>query len=166
MTEMNLYISGELNTRFALCYDFRRCPCGIGNDTCPCRSDTIELTAPLTFDFDFRAYHYSIALFPGLPIDGASVPRGMWASIGHPFDSGLLLFAVLHDYLYAAELLPRSTADAIFVNMLRHTRGRWCRFKIALALKLAGGLVWAGHTPEGVAYARECVDCEITPCFR
>lgn len=57
--------------------------------------------------------------------DGASIPRWLWNSVGHPFTREFQRAALVHDYLYgvpAARTRPeidnRAKADALFYRML------------------------------------------------
>jgi len=160
--KLNLTVTGHYDARFDLCGDFRACPCA-AEDRCPCRSDWIVLLAPLVFDFDWEDAHYRITLKPGLAIDGASIPRFAWTSVGHPFSAGIILFATLHDYFYASQAVPRETADAIFDAMNAYTLSGYTRWKIRLALRLAGAHAWREKNTASITRARALLHCEITP---
>lgn len=100
----------------------------------------------------------------GLTTDGASVPRLAWRVIGHPFAKDLLPHALIHDALYASELLPRGEADDWFLASMASARERYAlgvgwarRNAVWSAVRAAGGLVWSRHTPASVAAARALV---------
>ncbi len=91
----------------------------------------------------------------GFVTDGASIPRIAWSIVGHPLAEDYVVSALAHDALYTAELLPREACDSEFraqlklagVNLLRRNEFYW-------AVRLGGGIVWGGHTKQGVAAAR------------
>lgn len=60
-----------------------------------------------------------IHVWPGFETDGASIPRFLWSTIGHPFTGRYQPGAVVHDALYMARLLTRQTADAILFDLCR-----------------------------------------------
>jgi hypothetical protein len=92
----------------------------------------------------------------GFRTDGASVPRGGWALVGHPFASQVLLAAHVHDQLYRTQgwvapglRLSRAEVDQLFHDMLWLDIVRplevaaalapkgWRRWRAALRLRLA-----------------------------
>ena len=50
----------------------------------------------------------------GFVFDGASIPRFLWRLCGHPLEAPRIAAALIHDWLYRAQLIDRETADDIF----------------------------------------------------
>ena len=97
----------------------------------------------------------------GFDFDGVSVPRAFWSSTYHPFHHRTIAAGLGHDALYASELLPRAEADAIFRDLLADWGVSWyTRNKMWIAVRVAGGGVWAQHDPEEVEYYRTLVTLE------
>ena len=95
----------------------------------------------------------------GFIFDGASIPRWLWSAIGHPFDPNWLAAALLHDALYAAELMSRHACDKELFHVMRLTsqRGYDNARKFFITVDLFGGFPWRQHTPKSIMDARtEC----------
>jgi hypothetical protein len=59
----------------------------------------------------------SILVPEGTETDFASVPRGLWNLF--PPDGSYTAAAVIHDCLYRKAVVPRSVADAVFLEAMR-----------------------------------------------
>ena len=111
---------------------------------------------------DFIIFHKGkqITIKKGFETDGASIPNTpliRWI-IGHPFSMPLLPDAIGHDGLYAAELLPRSQCDWIFLELMKRSKIGWLkRNAVWSAVRIGGAIVWAGHKTDDVIKAREFV---------
>lgn len=77
----------------------------------------------------------------GFISDGASMPRFFWRLIGHPFSMDYLREAVLHDYFYRIQNIPRKKADNIFMGLLKKQMPVRC-YVIYYALRLFGWIAW------------------------
>jgi len=71
-------------------------------------------------DFDFGVFIRGVfILVPGFfCIDGASIPRYLWALVYHPFDAKIILAALVHDWLYWNHQVSKEEADLIFLDLL------------------------------------------------
>ena len=97
----------------------------------------------------------------GFVTDLASIPRCLW-NLFPPFDPEYRAAAILHDGLYAAELLPRSQCDWTLLCAMQAQGNNWLKRNIFYcAVRLAGGAVWDRHTPAGRAGARKYVSLQI-----
>jgi len=76
----------------------------------------MRLTAPLHFRDD-DGFLWTAP--EGYSCDGASIPRPLWAVIGHPLYNGYRRASVLHDYLYSLPYIPRRLCDDLFRAGLR-----------------------------------------------
>ena len=91
----------------------------------------------------------------GFVTDGASVPVLLQRWAGHPFDWPRIAAAIVHDWLYAAKLLPKWLADLVFLLLL-------VRVGYPIGRALAdwwavvhfGGPAWRSHGPADQAFAR------------
>ena len=97
-----------------------------------------------------------ITIKKGFETDGISIPRIAWRAIGHPFSMPLLPCALIHDALYAGELVSRKDADWLFLCLMQRAKIGWVKRNLVWsAVKLGGGLVWSRHTVDGVLKARK-----------
>lgn len=106
------------------------------------------LTAPLVYASDVaRAL---ITVPAGFQTDLASVPRlplVYWLT-GGTSDAA----AVVHDYLYSTQLVPRGVADAVLREASAVTGvPAWRRGMMWAAVRLFGGRYW-----------RECAECQAS----
>lgn len=98
----------------------------------------------------------------GFVFDGASLPRIFWTLIGRsPYDPATLAPALLHDALYAAQLLSRSEADSLFrhamwVNGHDSRRVAWAYW---VGVRVGGWWPWwrRSRSPVDVEQARRMV---------
>ena len=69
---------------------------------------------------DFEVFVRGISiLVPGFfCIDGASIPRYLWALTYHPFDARVILAALVHDWPYWSHQVSKEEADLIFYELL------------------------------------------------
>jgi hypothetical protein len=107
---------------------------------------------------DFACMHKGkmITLKKGFWTDGASIPRFAWRLVGHPFSMPVLPCALIHDALYAGELVERSKADMIFLELMKKAKvSRIKRNIIYVAVRLGGGIPWARHKIDGILEARK-----------
>ena len=112
-----------------------------------------------TNDYAIAASNWTVTIRAGFRCDLGSIPPqarkplGLW-----PDSPSIRRAAAAHDALYASELLPRDTADALLYWLaLRdgtdHAKAR----AVWEAVSLWGFLPWGIHTPESVAEARRLV---------
>lgn len=101
-----------------------------------------------------------ITLKHGFETDGASIPRAAWRLIGHPFSMPILPCALVHDALYIAELVTRSEADWIFLELMQKVKVSWIKRNIVYsAVRIGGGVCWARHTIDQILGARKKCSC-------
>lgn len=71
--------------------------------------------------------------------DGASIPRPARALYGA--DDELRGPALLHDWLYCSQLVPRAEADALFLEAMQRAGSGWAKRRSIHAAVRAGGWV-------------------------
>lgn len=77
----------------------------------------------------------------GFATDFASVPRAFW-SLFPPYGRHTKA-AVLHDFLYVAQITSRKDADGIFLRVMKELGTSWVRRRIMhRAVRLAGWGPW------------------------
>jgi hypothetical protein len=116
----------------------------------------------LASDFSYRAKSgTTYQVLAGFHSDGASIPRVFWRLIGPPLAGRYAPAALIHDGLYASEIIPRDVADDLFLEMME-TLGvkSWRRKLMYQAVRIGGGAVWKKHTPTSVTYANKFVEVE------
>lgn len=103
-----------------------------------------------------------ITIRKGFETDGTSVPNTpmiRWL-IGHPFSMPLLLDALPHDAIYAAELMPRNEADWFMLDLMKRSGLNWLkRNAVWSAVRVGGMFVWGKHTKASVEKARKFCSC-------
>ena len=70
---------------------------------------------------------YSFWIKSGFEFDGASIPRALWRLCGHPLEAPRIAAALVHDWLYRAQLTDRGTADDIFSALCKEVGMPWWR---------------------------------------
>lgn len=110
-----------------------------------------------------RDFHFLIDYLPyyvpeGFENDWASVPR-IWWNIVPPHQ--YCKSAIMHDFLYSAEVFERIKCDIEFYEALREEGASWVRAQLMYrAVRIGGGFVWAKHDRKRVNALRECVGLE------
>ena len=81
----------------------------------------------------------------GFVCDGASIPRLLWALVGHPFDKRWRKESVLHDWFYRTTEhgISRKMADQIFYDSLRDGGLRYTKAQLMyLGVRAGGWVAW------------------------
>lgn len=100
----------------------------------------------------------------GFTFDGASIPRWLWRVCGHPLEVPRVAAALAHDWLYAAHVCDRATADAIYkALMLAVGISSWRAAIEHAALRCCGAKAYRDRTTGGIALARQRGSLIITP---
>jgi hypothetical protein len=147
-------IEPQLNIGYLLCDPPLECSkC----DRATCQMDNGLFKLP--FDVTIRIPGYGLLFVKkGFVSDGASIPRFFWRATYYPTHHRIIVAALAHDALYASEMLPRETADWIFLLILEAYGVPWLkRNEMYSAVRLRGGSVWKKHTIQSVEAARELV---------
>lgn len=142
---------------------------GYGKDDKP---QIMELIEDVSVAFTFKRKTYKFEIAKGFVFDGASIPQFFWTTIGSPWDSVILLAALVHDACYSAhpfdasgngEAVTRADAD----NILRHLcgilgMGFVRRNLVYMAVSSGFGLhAWLKETPYTREHARQFVTLNI-----
>jgi len=91
----------------------------------------------------------SIKIPKGFITDGASIPRFFWRSIGHPFQSRLVMPALIHDFCYRYKPFAKKYADELFFEMLKKNKvSNWRRYLMFWAVKYFGKSSWDAAIPK------------------
>ena len=99
---------------------------------------------------------FKLTVRAGFTFDGASIPRALWRLCGHPLEVPRVAAALAHDWLYAAHVCDRETADAIYkALMLAVGISSWRAAIEHAALRLCGSKAYRDRTPGGIALARQ-----------
>lgn len=110
-----------------------------------------QLIKPVTYTTDSGL---QITVRMGFITDFASIPRWYRWRFDPCGKHGRA--AIIHDWLYASEKLPRDQADRIFLEaMAADNVNSWNRKVMYRAVRLGGGATWADHTDESVEAARQ-----------
>jgi len=105
-------------------------------------------------DWKTETSYGTVLVRRGFVTDGASVPRMAWLLAGHPMETPRVYAALAHDWLYAAHVISRETADRIYGEILERYRAKWRVWVELQALKLFGREAWEGHGPDDELFAR------------
>jgi len=95
----------------------------------------------------------------GFTTDGASIPSWAKSIVGDSFQLPLLPYAIVHDGIYCAELLPQQEADDYFYSLMRSRKHvSYPKAQtIYRAVQIGGGTVWKKHTKESINNNRKLV---------
>ena len=93
----------------------------------------------------------------GFEFDGASIPRALWRLCGHPLEAPRIAAALVHDWLYRAQVLDRGIADEIFNQICKAVgMSAWRTGPEWAALRVCGWAAWrANHKWPKISAARE-----------
>ena len=98
---------------------------------------------------------FSVRVAVGFSFDGCSVPRLLWRLCGHPMEVPRVAAALAHDWLYAAHVCDRATADEIFREVCKLVGLGAIRRNVEYyALRVAGGAAWKSHGAADQEFAR------------
>lgn len=98
---------------------------------------------------------FSVRVAVGFSFDGCSVPRLLWRLCGHPMEVPRVAAALAHDWLYAAHVCDRETADMIFREICRMVGLSALRYNTEYwTLRVAGGAAWMSHGAADQEFAR------------
>ena len=104
---------------------------------------------------DWRVFE--LIVDPGFRFDGCSIPRPLWRLCGHPLEVPRIAAALAHDWLYAAQLTDRETADQVFMSVCLEVGLGWLRREVEyLALRLFGWGAWISKKDADRISARAC----------
>ena len=117
--------------------------------------NTHVLAADWSIEIDVAGLRARITVRKGFVFDGASVPRALWWLCGNPFEVPRVAASLAHDWLYAAHVTDRETADKIFREICRMVGVNYFRRNVEyLALRPFGDKAWYSHGPVDVTFAR------------
>lgn len=96
------------------------------------------LTSPLVVSSDIIGY---IEVPEGFLTDGASIPVGLrWL---FPFGGKKMLAAIVHDYLYGANICTKEEADKVFKELMEYKGVEpWRITSMYNGVKYFGGSAW------------------------
>ena len=98
---------------------------------------------------------FIVRVAAGFKFDGCSIPRALWRLCGHPMEVPRVAAALAHDWLYAAHVCDRATADEIFREVCKLVELGAIRRNVEYyALRVAGGAAWNSHGAEDQEFAR------------
>ena len=86
---------------------------------------------------------FEIWIREGFIFDGASIPRALWRVCGAPMEIPRVAAALMHDWLYRAQVCERALADEIFNYVCKLVgMSSWRTGPEWLALWLFGWAAW------------------------
>ncbi len=98
-------------------------------------------------DIFFKVFGYWYILPKEFKSDGASIPRFVPLK---PYDKRWLFGAMVHDYLYRTQFVPRKIADAIFKKLLQETAGKFYAYMFYLSVRVFGIFAWISNKRKGL----------------
>lgn len=103
--------------------------------------DLWELSEP----WQIRIYGDEATISKGFLTDGASIPRILWRVCGHPMSTKRLVSAIVHDAIYAGEILGfnRQEADEIYRDsLIERGFAKWKAYLEYYTLRAGGSSHW------------------------
>ena len=130
---------------------------------------TVKGTWILTQNYHYAAVLpnggvFEIWIREGFTFDGASIPRSLWRVCGAPMEIPRIAAALIHDWLYRAQVCERDLADEIFNYVCKRVgMAAWRTGPEWAALRAFGGSAWNENRKEWskVSAARELGSFEI-----
>lgn len=103
---------------------------------------------------------YKITVKKGFDFDGASIPQALWGVYGNPLSGNFRIAALVHDVLYASQVLEKSICDSIFLELMKtHGVGYVKRYSMYNAVKVFGLKAWKSNQDELEKY-KEFINVE------
>lgn len=128
----------------------------------PSRKGEFRLAKDVGLSLNFEDSCVLTTIPKGFRFDGASIPRFFWRIMGHPLSTDTLKAALVHDFLYATEMVSRKNADFLFRELMRVNRVPFLkRYLMYAAVRFFGGHVWCRHSPVNIARYRKIPLCEV-----
>ena len=94
-------------------------------------------------DITVKSLGYEIKLLQGFDFDGASIPKWLWSIYGSPLTGNYVVASLIHDGLYASQIVSKNLSDKIFLDIMKQSNvGYIKRTSMYLAVKLFGGKDW------------------------
>lgn len=101
----------------------------------------------LSKDKTVESLGYSVTVKKGFDFDGASIPKWLWSIYGSPLNGNYVVASLIHDGLYASQLVSKKVSDKIFLDLMKQSNvGYLKRTSMYLAVKLLGGKAWKEAT--------------------
>ena len=115
----------------------------------------------LTENFLYHSDLYSIDLIipKNFVTDLASIPLPVWRLMP-PATGKYRIPAIVHDYLYNTEFMPREAIDNIFLEAMKDSNvSYWKRYTIYWSVRAFGGFTYNKHSLKSInGYRRLCKD--------
>ena len=104
---------------------------------------------------------YRITVKAGFDFDGASIPRALWSVFGNPLSGKFRIAALVHDVLYASQVLSKEVCDRIFLSLMEvHGVGYLKRVSMYQAVSKFGMDAWKNNQNELTRY-KKFIDIKI-----
>lgn len=118
------------------------------------RAGVYETTKPYAVTVSLIGYDVEITVGSGWIFDGATIPRWLWPLAGAPMEPPHDAAALIHDWLYACQILSKRQADWIYAQVLAQAGYAYWRVAAEwLAVTIFGGAAWAEAKLRDVQYA-------------
>ena len=105
-------------------------------------------------DIEVEVLGYKIRVKAGFDFDGASIPRILWSVYGNPLSGKFRIAALVHDVLYASQVLSKEVCDKIFLSLMEvHGVGYLKRASMYQAVSKFGITAWKSNQDELSKYA-------------
>ena len=112
-------------------------------------------------DVTVEALGYRITVKKGFDSDGASIPQVLWSVYGNPLSGKFRIAALVHDALYASQIVSRELSDKIFLDLMKqHKVGHPKRQSMYYAVRSAGWYSWKQLTKEEIETYKEFINVE------
>jgi hypothetical protein len=106
-------------------------------------------------DFHLRIHLSVYTIRQTFDYDGASIPKWVWPTIGHPMGVRKQVAAGMHDGFYASNIIGRHEADDLFLELLEAFEESWaCRNKCWAAVRTCGWYMYPKTDAEKTKYAK------------
>ncbi len=112
-------------------------------------------------DVTVETLGYRIRVKKGFDFDGASIPQALWSVYGNPLSGKFRIAALVHDALYASQIVSRELSDKLFLDLMKqHEVGYVKRKTMYYAVQTAGLYSWKQPTKVELEKYKEFIDVE------
>ena len=107
---------------------------------------------------------YKITVKKEFDFDGASIPQALWSVYGNPLTDKYKIAALVHDVLYASQIVSRELSDEIFLDLMKQHKVGYIKrqtmyYAVRSAVKVLGFKAWRSNQDELEKY-KEYVNVE------
>jgi len=107
--------------------------------------------------FQYTNKYYDIIIKKGFITDGATIPRFAWSIVGCPLNGNYVGPSIIHDALYATNLLSRKESDQLFIDLLKEAGVGYIKRKLFYNVLRVFGYTFYNNSDEYIQEQKKFV---------